>query len=69
MPRAKARAAAIVREYHSAEAELVGRAVVLMDGIAGTVEGLFLDEAHGLRISVAGHPGKWPVSKIKFVQK
>ena len=68
MPRAKERAAAIMREYHKAEAELIGKAVVLTDGKAGTVEGLFLDEAHGLRLSVAGHPGKWPVSTIKLVQ-
>ncbi|MCP3395185.1 PRC-barrel domain-containing protein [Bradyrhizobium sp. CCGB12] len=69
MPRAKERAAAIMREYHKAETELIGKAVVLTDGKAGTVEGLFLDEAHGLRLSVAGHPGKWPVSTIKLVQK
>ena len=69
MPRAKEHAAAIMREYHKAEAELIGRAVVLTDGKAGTVEGLYLDEAHGLRLSIAGHPGKWPVSTIKLVQK
>ncbi|QOG23404.1 MULTISPECIES: PRC-barrel domain-containing protein [Bradyrhizobium] len=69
MPRAKAHAAAILREYHQAEAELIGKAVVLTDGKAGTVEGLYLDEAHGLRLSVAGHPGKWPVSTIKLVAK
>ncbi|MGY4622615.1 hypothetical protein ACVWY3_000371 [Bradyrhizobium sp. USDA 4486] len=38
MPRAKAHAAAILREYHKAEAELIGKAVVLTDGKAGTVE-------------------------------
>ena len=69
MPRAKAHAAAILREYHKAETELIGKAVVLTDGKAGTVEGLYLDEAHGLRLSVAGHPGKWPVSTIKLAQK
>ncbi|MCP3401974.1 MULTISPECIES: PRC-barrel domain-containing protein [unclassified Bradyrhizobium] len=69
MPRAKEHAAAIMREYHKAETELIGRAVVLTDGKAGTVEGLYLDEAHGLRLSIAGHPGKWPVSTIKPVQK
>ncbi|MET4156377.1 hypothetical protein ABIC08_009312 [Bradyrhizobium sp. RT9b] len=69
MPRAKEHAAAIMREYHKAETELIGRAVVLTDGKAGTVEGLYLDEAHGLRLSIAGHPGKWPVSTIKLVQK
>jgi hypothetical protein len=27
-----------------------------------------LDELHGLRISIIGHDGKWPVSTIKFAQ-
>jgi hypothetical protein len=27
-----------------------------------------LDEVHGLRISIGGHAGKWPISTIKFVQ-
>jgi hypothetical protein len=36
-------ASAILREYVHAEAELIGKAVVLADGI-GTVDGLFLDE-------------------------
>jgi len=50
------------------EAELVGKAVVLSDGKAGTVEIVSLDEDHGLRISIGGHAGKWPVSTIKFAQ-
>jgi hypothetical protein len=29
------------------------------------VEGVWLDELHGLRISIKGHDGKWPVSTIK----
>ncbi|MGY8681946.1 hypothetical protein Q2941_29815 [Bradyrhizobium sp. UFLA05-153] len=48
---------------------MVGKAVVLTDGKAGTGERLFLDEAHGLRFSVAGHHGKWPVSTIKLMQR
>ena len=40
------RAIAILREYHRAEAELVGRAVMLTDGKAGTVEGVTLAEVH-----------------------
>jgi hypothetical protein len=68
MPQAKECASAILREFHRAEAELIGKAVVLTDGKAGTVEHLFLDEVHGLRLSVAGHLGKWPVSTIKLVQ-
>jgi hypothetical protein len=42
---------------------------VLTDGKAGTVEQVVLDEVHGLRVSIAGHPGKWPVSTIKLLQK
>ena len=69
MPQAKEHASAILREFHRAEAELIGKAVVLTDGKAGTVEQVVLDEVHGLRISVAGHPGKWPVSTIKLLQQ
>jgi len=36
------------------------------DGKAGTVEQVWLDELHGLRISLSGHDGKWPVSTIRF---
>jgi hypothetical protein len=32
------------------------------------VESIWLDEMHGLRISVRGHEGRWPISTIKFVQ-
>jgi hypothetical protein len=64
----KDRASAILREYVKAETELMGKAVVLTDGKAGT-DGLFLDELHGLRISIAGHIGKWPISTIKHSQK
>jgi hypothetical protein len=48
--------------------ELVGKAVILTDGMAGTVEKVWLDELHGLRISIKCHDGKWPVSTIKFTQ-
>ena len=44
----------------------MGKAVILTDGKAGTVESIWLDETHGLRISIRGHEGKWPVSTIKF---
>ena len=69
MPQAKKHASVILREYHRAEAELIGKAVVLTDGKAGTVEQVVLDDVHGLRLSIAGHPGKWPVSTIKLVQE
>jgi hypothetical protein len=55
--------------FHEAEAELVGKAVVLSDGKAGTVEIVSLDEDHGLRISIEGHVGNWPISTIKFAQR
>jgi hypothetical protein len=68
VPSVKARACAILAEFNTAQAELVGRAVILTDGKAGTVDEVWLDEFHGLRISIGGHEGKWPVSTIKFTQ-
>jgi hypothetical protein len=55
-------------QYGDAQAELIGKAVVLTDGKAGAVEDVCLDELHGLRISIKGHDGRWPVSTIKFVE-
>jgi hypothetical protein len=52
--------------FEEARFELVGKAVILTDGKAGTVENVWLDELHGLRISIKGHDGKWPISTIKF---
>ena len=69
MPIVKLRASTILAEFGLAHAELVGRAVVLTDGKAGTVEHVWLDESHGLRISIRGHEGKWPVSTLKFAQE
>jgi hypothetical protein len=69
MPTAEVRASTILAEFDQAQAELVGKAVVLTDGKAGTVDSIWLDEAHGLRISIRGHEGKWPVSTIKLAQK
>jgi hypothetical protein len=60
-------ASTILASYERAEAELIGRPVVLSDGKAGTVERIWLDELHGLRISIGGHFGKWPVSSLKLV--
>ena len=68
MPTAKVRASIILSEFDQAQTELVGKAVVLTDGKAGTVERVWLDEGHGLRISIKGHDGKWPVSTIKFAE-
>ena len=68
MPTMMLRASTILGEFEQAQSELVGRAVVLTDGKAGTVETIWLDELHGLRISVRGHDGKWPISTLKLVQ-
>jgi hypothetical protein len=68
MPAVKLRASTIVGAFEQAQTELVGKAVVLTDGKAGTVEGIWLDEFHGLRVSIKGHDGKWPISTIKFAQ-
>jgi hypothetical protein len=64
----KRRASTILNAFEQAKSELVGKAVVLTDGKAGTVEGVGLDELHGLRVSIKGHAGKWPISTIKFAE-
>ena len=62
----QARALAILREYEQARAELQGNAVILANGIAGTVDKVHLDKLHGLRVSVEGHDGDWPVSTLRL---
>ncbi len=62
------RAANIIRELQTAEKELVGRAVVLTNGNAGTIDGVFIDDVHGLRISIRGHEGRWPISTVKHIE-
>jgi hypothetical protein len=69
MPAVKLYASTILGAVQEAQSELVGKAVVLTDGKAGTVENVWLDELHGLRISIAGHLGKWPISTIRMVQQ
>jgi hypothetical protein len=68
VPTAKVRASIILSEFDQAQTELVGKAVILTDGKAGTVDSVWLDEVHGLRILIRGHDGKWPVSTIKFAE-
>ena len=68
MPTVKHSASTILGAFEQAQTELVGKAVILTDGKAGTVENIWLDELHGLRISIRGHDGKWPISTIKFAQ-
>jgi PRC-barrel domain len=69
MPSAKLHASTILSAFEEAQSELVGKAVVLTDGKAGTVDNVWLDELHGFRISVKGHVGKWPISTVKFVER
>src|SRR6478735_2905976 len=57
MQTAKVQASVILAKFEQAQTELVGKAVVLTDGKAGTVENIWLDELHGLRISIKGHEG------------
>ena len=66
MPSVKRRASNILNDYGAAQSELISKAVVLTDGKAGTVENVWLDELHGLRISIKDHDGRWPVSTIKI---
>ena len=61
-------AAMILSAYEGARSLLLGKSVALTNGKAGTVEQVWLDELHGLRISISGHDGKWPVSTIKLAQ-
>jgi hypothetical protein len=68
MPNVKNSASMILTAFGQVQSDLIGKAVVLTDGKAGTVENVWLDELHGLRISIQGHGGKWPVSTIKFAQ-
>jgi hypothetical protein len=68
MPIVNLRASTILGAFEEAQAELVGKAVVLTDGKAGTVDSIWLDELHGLRISIRGHDGKWPISTIKIAE-
>ena len=69
MTTVKRHAVAILHAFEEADAQLVGKAVVLTDGTAGTVEAIWLDDLHGLRISIKSHPGTWPVSTVKLAQE
>ena len=45
----------IIRWYHEAEKELLGRSVALTNGAAGAVKALRLDELHGLMLTFEEH--------------
>ena len=62
MPTLKLRASTILGAFEQAQTELVGKAVILTDGKAGTVENVWLDELHGLRISIRGP--RWKVAHL-----
>ena len=68
MTAVKLLASTILNALGDVQSALVGKAVVLTDGKAGTVSNVWLDELHGMRISIDGHDGKWPISTIKFEQ-
>jgi hypothetical protein len=57
MPTAKVHASTILAEFEKAQAELIGAAVVLTDAKAETVENIWLDELHGIRLSIRGTMG------------
>jgi hypothetical protein len=61
-------ASTILGAFEEARSQLIGRSVILTDEKAGTVESVWLDELHGLRVSIKGHDGKWPVSTVKLSQ-
>ena len=61
-------ASTILGAFEEACSQLIGKSVVLTDGKAGTVENVWLDELHGLRVSIMGHDGKWPISTVKLSQ-
>src|SRR3981189_2812323 len=61
MPTVRDHASTILGEFEQAQTELVGKAVILTDGKAGTVESVWLDEMHGLAISIRRHNGEWSV--------
>jgi hypothetical protein len=62
-------AATILRQFEEARVGLIGKAVIFSDGKAGTIDKVFLDDLHGLRVSVEGHEGRWPISTVKLVEK
>ncbi len=49
MTTVKHRASTILNAFEEVQSELIGKAVILTDGKAGTAEAIWLDELHGLR--------------------
>ena len=65
-PSAQQQALNILRMFQQAQAGLLGKTVILSDGKAGSVEKVRLDELHGLRVTITGHEGDWPISTVRF---
>jgi hypothetical protein len=65
MPSVMRRASKILNEYGAVQSELIGKVVVLSDGKAGAVENVWLDELHGLRISIEGEDGRSQPSSLR----
>jgi hypothetical protein len=57
----------ILENFERARTGLSGATVALTSGTAGTIERIYLDELHGLRISLVGHEGQWPISTVKLL--
>lgn len=58
----------ILEQLHGAEEGLIGRAVIMTNGIAGTVDYTYLDEIYGIGISLKDHTGRWPISTVKAIE-
>jgi hypothetical protein len=65
-PSAQQHAVDILRVFEQAQAALLGKTVILSDGKAGSVEKVGLDELHGIRVTITGHEGDWPISTLRF---
>jgi hypothetical protein len=66
MPSVERRASKILDEYGAAQSELIGKAVVLTDGKAGTVENAWLDELHfGFPSKVMREDGRSQPSSLR----
>ena len=63
------RALAILHDFEQVRRDLLGKAVVLSDGKAGSVRKVRFDELHGLCVAISGHNGDWPVSTMKFAEE
>jgi hypothetical protein len=68
MPSAKARASTILGEFEQAPERTRRQARDPHRRQGRTVESISLDQLHGLRLSIRGNDGKWPIAIIKFAQ-